>query len=76
MNESTKLYLVFSLDNGKTLTLAVPNPKDDIVAADINPVAAQLVADEIFLVNEAKVTAIKDAYVRTVEVQSIIKEAA
>lgn len=76
MNESTKLYLVFSLDNGKTLTLAVPNPKDDIVAADINPAAAQLVADEIFLVNEAKVTAIKDAYVRTVEVQSIIKEAA
>lgn len=76
MNESTKLYLVFDLDNGKTMTLAVPNPKDDIVAADINPVAAQLVADEIFLVNEAKITAIKDAYVRTVEVQSIIKDAA
>lgn len=62
-----KLYMVWKLSNGKNLTVAIMDPKEDIDSSDIAPVMQQAVTNNVFLVGTATVTEAEDAYIRTVE---------
>ena len=58
------LYMVFQLDNGKTFTLSLKQPKDEISSEDVAPVMQMAVTKNVFLVGTARVTAAVDAYIR------------
>lgn len=58
------LYMVFELSNGKSLTVSLVRPKEDITSEDVAPVMQYAVDNDVFRVGTASVVAAKDAYVR------------
>ena len=66
------LNMRFTLTNGKTTSLGIANPKDDLAREDVEPVMQSIVDKSALLVKEATPAAIKAAVVREVNETKLI----
>ena len=60
------LNMRFTLENGKTTTLALAQPKDDLTSEDVKPVMQSIVDKQAIRVQEANATEAKSAVIREV----------
>ena len=65
------LHLIFALDNGKTLTIQIADPKDGLTQAEADAVAATIIGNAAIVKDGAIPLSLKQAYVRTVATQSL-----
>ena len=65
------LELIFLLEDGKTTTLELENPRTDLAKADVTAVANDMIAKKAIVVGGRNITALKKAFVRKVEEVSI-----
>ena len=66
------LKMTFTLENGRTSTISLAQPKDDLAREDVEPVMQNIVDKEALIVGLAKATEIKGAVVREVNENKII----
>ena len=67
------LYMVFKLDNGKNMTLRLPNPKTNITRAMVEPVMQGILDAQFFQTAAgAEPLAIAEAYVKETTDTTII----
>ena len=66
------LNMRFTLTNGKTTSLGIANPKDDLAREDVEPVMQSIVDKSALLVKEATPAVIKAAVVREVNETKLI----
>ncbi len=66
------LEMEFRLDNDKTKTISLSDPKDDLTLAPVEAWAAKVVAKKVFIVGGAYPAELKGAYIRTVEVEELV----
>ena len=69
---TTRLYMIFGLDNGKNLSVSLLDPKTNLTRAQVEPVMQSLIDTNVFLYNGAVAVSIVDAYVREVSTTEII----
>lgn len=65
------LKMTFNLEGGKTASISLASPKEDIKAEDVKPVMENIIAKEAILVKGQKAVSIKDAVVRKLEEQKL-----
>lgn len=65
------LEIEFLLDNAKTKTLSLTNPKDDLTEAAVKAWAESVIAKKALMTGGAFPTAYKGATIRTVEVEAL-----
>lgn len=65
------LEIEFKLDDDKTKTISLSDPKDDLTLASVTPWANNVVAKKAFIINGAFPVALKSASIRTVDVQEL-----
>lgn len=61
------LVMDFKLDNGKSTTISITSPKADLTGAEVNEVAAEMVAKDVFIIKGGHLAALDKAFIRTVE---------
>ena len=61
------LVMNFKLDNGKNTTVSITSPKEGLTGAEVNEVAAEMVAKDILIVGGAHLASLEKSYLRTVE---------
>ena len=66
------LKMTFTLDNGKTSTMNLAQPKDDLAREDVEPFMQNIVDKEALIVKLAKATEIKGAIVEEVNKTQLI----
>ena len=66
------LKMTFALDNGKTSTMNLAQPKDDLAREDVEPFMQNIVDKEALVVKLAKATEIKGAIVEEVNKTQLI----
>lgn len=66
------LNMRFTLENGKTTTVSLAQPKDDLTRANVEPVMQAVVDKQAIRVKEATATGIKGAVIREVNETKII----
>lgn len=66
ISTSNTLKLVFSLENGKTNTLSLKDPKDNLTMTAVADVAETMVTKEFIIVGGSPVAYLKEAYTETV----------
>lgn len=57
------LKLSFTTAGGKTFTLSLPNPREDLSQAEILAVMNQMIAEDILMTTSGALTGVKDAKV-------------
>lgn len=70
---TTKLYIVYDRDDGKTWTIALPDPKPGLDESAVQPVAQLAITNDLVRVGTARVTAIKEAYYREITETAVIE---
>ena len=63
----TTLMIVFNLENNKTTTISLPDPRSDLTAVEVKEVADEIVTKKAIRANQMPVESYKRAYVRTIE---------
>lgn len=66
------LKIVMNLENGKTSTITIQNPRKDLAAADIEAFIQEAVDSKAFRVDGSPVAGVKKAYLQSVDSTSII----
>ena len=66
------LNMKFTLENNKTTTLALAQPKDDLACEDVEPVMQSIIDKQAIRVKEANATGIKSAVIREVNDTKLI----
>ena len=66
------LNMRFALEDGKTTTVSLAQPKDDLSREDVAPVMQSIVDKQAIRVKEANATAIKSAVIREVNELKLI----
>jgi len=61
------LVMKFKLENGKSSTISLTNPKADLTAAEVTAAANEMVAKKAFMVGESPLASLDNAFIRTVE---------
>ena len=69
------LKMIFNLDNQKTTTFSLADPKTGLTADEIRGVADDIVARKAFVVNDAFPASLKRAYIQDTSVQNLVTEA-
>ncbi|MBO4852522.1 MAG: DUF2922 domain-containing protein [Schwartzia sp.] len=69
---SKTLNMRFVLTNGRTSTMGVPNPKDDLAREDVEPVMQSIIEKSALLIKEATPESIKAAVIREVNETKLI----
>lgn len=69
---TSRLYMIFGLDNGKNLSVSILDPKANLTGAQVQPVMEALVDSDAFLYNGAHAVNVVDAYVREVSTTELI----
>jgi hypothetical protein len=62
-----KLNMVFKTDEGKEVTIVLPDPKDDLTKAQVVAVMDQIIAKEIFTSNKGKLSTVVDAIIKSTD---------
>lgn len=65
------LEIQFRLDNEKTKTLSLSDPKEDLTRAMVESWASKVVAKKAFIFGGAYPTHMMDASIRTVELEEL-----
>ena len=66
------LMISLWLDNGKTMTLSIPNPRDDLTENEVYSAMFELLKRRCLMSeNGAKATGYKTAYLRIVDEQAL-----
>ena len=60
------LNMQFLLDNGKTTTMSLPQPKDNLTRAQVEPVMQSVLDASALSVNDSLAVGIKSAAIREV----------
>ncbi len=66
------LKMTFNLDNGKTSTMNLAQPKNDLTREDVEPFMQNIVDKDALIVGLAKATEIKGAIVEEVNKTQLI----
>ena len=66
------LNMKFSLENGRSTTVSLVQPKDEIARADVEPVMQAIIDKQAIRVKEANATEIKSAVIREVNETKLI----
>ncbi len=66
------LNMRFTLDNGRTTTMSVANPKEDLTRAQVEPVMQNVIDKAAITVSNALPAEIKAAVIREVNETKII----
>ena len=66
------LKMTFNLDNGKTSTMNLAQPKNDLTREDVEPFMQNIVDKDALIVGLAKATEIKGAIVEDVNKTQLI----
>ena len=66
------LNMKFALENGKTTTVSVPQPKENLEREDVEPVMQTIIDKQAIRVKEANATEIKSAVIREVNETKLI----
>ncbi len=66
------LNMKFELENGKTTTMSLAQPKDDLAREDVEPVMQTIIDKQAIRVKEANATEIKAAVIREVNETKLI----
>ena len=66
------LNMKFELENGKTTTLALDKPKNDLTRETAEPVMQTIIDKQAIRVNESNATEIKSAVIREVNELQLI----
>lgn len=66
------LKMTFTLDNGKTSTMNLAQPKNDLTREDVEPFMQNIVDKDALIVGLAKATEIKGAIVEEVNKTQLI----
>lgn len=66
------LKMTFTLENGKTSTMNLAAPKDDLAREDVEPFMQNIVDKDALIVGLAKATEIKGAIVEEVNKTQLI----
>ncbi len=66
------LNMKFALENGKTTTMSLAQPKDDLAREDVEPVMQTIIDKQAIRVKEANATEIKAAVIREVNETKLI----
>ncbi|MBQ2087745.1 DUF2922 family protein [Selenomonas sp. AE3005] len=61
------LKMIMSLENGKSTTLSLTAPRQDLTAADVTAFLTEVIAKQAIVVNGSPVTAIKKIYIEDVD---------
>ena len=61
------LMIELNLENNKTTTISIPDPRDDVAKADVVTAAEEIVAKKAISAGGSPATSFKRAYVRTIE---------
>ena len=61
------LVMNFRMTNGKTTTVSITSPKEGLTNAEVNEVAADMVAKDALVLNGNHLDSLDKAYIRTVE---------
>ncbi|TYZ29389.1 DUF2922 domain-containing protein [Selenomonas caprae] len=66
----TTLMIIFWLDNGRTMTLSIPNPRSDLTQREVSMAMFELLKRRFILSeNGGQATAVKHMYLRIVDEQ-------
>ena len=65
------LKMILNLENGKTYTLDLANPRTDLTKDETVAFMSALIADKAIVVGGALAVSVKKAYVQSVDEQSI-----
>lgn len=66
----TTLMIIFWLDNGRTMTLSIPNPRSDLTQREVSMAMFELLKRGLILSeNGGQATAVKHMYLRIVDEQ-------
>ena len=66
------LMIILWLENGKTMTLAIPDPREGLTEAEVHTAMFELLKREVILSeNGVRATAFKKAYLRIVDEQAL-----
>ena len=66
----TTLMIIFWLDNGRTMTLSIPNPRSDLTQREVSMAMFELLKRGLILSeNGGLATAVKHMYLRIVDEQ-------
>ncbi len=66
------LNMRFALLNGKTTTMSLAAPRDDLAREDVEPAMQSIVDKQAIVVSDSPVAAIKDAVIREVNETQLI----
>lgn len=66
------LNMKFALENGRSTTVSLVQPKDEIAREDVEPVMQAIIDKQAIRVKEANATEIKSAVIREVNETKLI----
>ncbi len=58
------LKLIFNLNNKKTMTLSLADPKEGLTEAEVTAAADEIIAQKAFLVGEAAPESVKKMFIQ------------
>lgn len=64
---TTRLYMVFGLADGRDMTISLLNPKDELDEDDVKAAMQSAITGQVLKYGGSLATAIKDAYLRSVD---------
>ena len=68
----TTLMIIFWLDNGRTMTLSIPNQCSDLTQREVSMAMFELLKRRLILSeNGGRATAVKHAYLRSADEQAL-----
>ena len=67
------LVMIFNLNKGgKTTTLSIPTPRDDLTPAEIQEAANEVISKKVFIVHGLEPESLERAFIRTVEETALL----
>lgn len=66
MATTTTLKMQFALENAKSSTLSLKDPKDNLTMTEVSDVAETMLTKEFLIVGGSPIAYLNDAYIETV----------
>ncbi len=65
------LKMILSLENGKAATLSLPDPREDLTAAEVTAALEEIIAKKAIAVSGSPVIAVKRIYVQDIDEKAL-----
>ena len=70
--ETKKLRMTLGLTSGKTITMSLADPKDDLTKAEVTTCLQNVIDKKAIVAGEAYPVSIKDIAVQTVDTEKLV----